>query len=203
MRPEPYMSEPHLNYDSENHLVNGVSWYEAMEFCSRLSAHTGRRYRLPTEAEWEYARKAGTTTLFSFGESVLLQRSQLPDEFIPLLTSPSAEVNNQMYLLNFDGLMKGTTPLGSYPANSQGLYDMHGNVWEWCFDGWHQDYSTKPETVKHDGHQPWQDAYSRARKELRPVQGEAGGPLPMNAYRCLDGRDAWSNRPTATLMDYE
>ena len=98
--------------------VERVSWYEAVEFCKRLSKHTGREYRLPTEAEWEYACRAGTTTFFHFGDS---------------LTSE---------LANYD--TNQTTPVGNYPPNAFGLYDMHGNVWEWCQDHWHDNYKGAP-----------------------------------------------------------
>ncbi|MEO1521949.1 MAG: formylglycine-generating enzyme family protein [Cyanobacteria bacterium J06633_2] len=175
MRPEPFGHHPHVDDDLDTHPISCISWYEAIEFCRRLSAHTGRQYRLPTEAEWEYACKAGTMTPFHFGESFLLERSQLPAEFIASVTSPSFSPSNQMYLLNYDGLMKGTTPVGSYPANPWGLHDMHGNVWEWCLDHWHWDYSTKPETYKQDGHYPWTKGNSREGRKYRPVRGGTCG----------------------------
>ncbi|NEO98077.1 MAG: formylglycine-generating enzyme family protein [Symploca sp. SIO2E9] len=101
--------------------VEQISWYDAEEFCNRLSQQTGREYRLPTEAEWEYACRAGTTTPYHFGESI----------------SPE--------LANFDENIKGTTPVGSFKvANKFGLYDMHGNVWEWCADHWHDNYEGAP-----------------------------------------------------------
>jgi formylglycine-generating enzyme required for sulfatase activity len=111
--------------------VEQVSWYEAVEACARLSRLTGRDYRLPSEAEWEYACRAGTTTPFYFGETIT------PD------------------LVNYDGnysygaAPKGkyrekTVDVGSFPPNAFGLYDMHGNVWEWCADPWHGNYNGAP-----------------------------------------------------------
>jgi len=98
--------------------VERVSWFEAMEFCRRLSRRTGRHYTLPSEAQWEYACRAGTTTPFAFG-SVLSKRQ--------------ANVRSSE-----------TTRVGSFPANAWGLHDMHGNVWEWCADAWHPDYVGAP-----------------------------------------------------------
>ena len=98
--------------------VEQVSWHEAVEFCHRLSKKTGQEYRLPSEAEWEYACRAGTTTPYSFGK---------------MLTKDQA---------NFD--TDSTTSVGKYLANDFGLSDMHGNVWEWCQDHWHDDYVGAP-----------------------------------------------------------
>ena len=99
--------------------VEQVSWYDAIEFCARLSKETGREYRLPSEAEWEYACRAGTTTPFHFGDAI----------------TPK--------LANYDGMQ--TTSVGSFPVvNAFGLYDMHGNVFEWCADHWHEDYEAAP-----------------------------------------------------------
>jgi formylglycine-generating enzyme required for sulfatase activity len=114
-----------------NNPIEGVSWYEAVEFCARLSKATGKDYRLPTEAQWEYACRAGTQTPFYFG---------------PTLTAD---------LANYDGSatygqgprgesLKTTTPVGNYSPNAWGLYDMHGNVWEWCLDHWHSNYNGAP-----------------------------------------------------------
>lgn len=89
-----------------NHPVEQISWLDAVEFCARLSKKTGRSYRLPTEAEWEYACRAGTSTPYYFGE---------------ILTQELANYNNST-----------TTPVGSFQANAFGLHDMHGNVWECC-----------------------------------------------------------------------
>jgi formylglycine-generating enzyme required for sulfatase activity len=98
--------------------VESVSWDDAVEFCEKLSQLTGRPYRLPSEAEWEYACRAGTTTPFHFGEE---------------LTHEQANFNS-----------KQTSPVGIYPPNNFGLYDMHGNVWEWCQDVWHDNYDGAP-----------------------------------------------------------
>ncbi|MFM5944335.1 MAG: formylglycine-generating enzyme family protein, partial [Dolichospermum sp.] len=106
--------------------VEKVSWYEAVEFCARLSRMTNKAYRLPTEAEWEYACRAGTTTPFYFGDRITTE------------------------LANYDGSYTDddeqgeTTEVGSFPPNAFGLHDMHGNVWEWCLDDWHNNYEGAP-----------------------------------------------------------
>ncbi|MEL6382608.1 MAG: formylglycine-generating enzyme family protein [Cyanobacteria bacterium J06626_18] len=97
-----------------------MSWYEAIEFCNRLSKYTGREYRLPSEAEWEYACRAGTATPYYFGMTIS---------------------ENQA---NYDGRYKSTTEVGRFPPNAFGLHDMHGNVFEWCLDDWHDNYQGAP-----------------------------------------------------------
>lgn len=105
--------------------VENVSLYEAQEFCRRLSEMSKRKYRLPTEAEWEYAARGGRDTPFAFG---------------PSLSSDKANFNgNDPYGGASKGAYLGrTVPVGSYDPNKFGLYDMHGNVWEWC-DGYARD----------------------------------------------------------------
>jgi formylglycine-generating enzyme required for sulfatase activity len=109
--------------DSSNHPVEAVSWEDAVEFCQRLSdlpkeKKAGRVYRLPTEAEWEYACRAGSTTAFSFGN----EQDSLDD-----------------YAWFCDNSDHKTHPVGEKKPNAWGLYDMHGNVWEWCSD-WYGEY---------------------------------------------------------------
>ena len=122
---------PSQLFKGEKRPVEQVSWHDAIAFCQKLSKKTGNLYRLPSEAEWEYACRAGTTTPFYFGETII------PD------------------LVNFDGnstygsAPKGiyreqTIDVGSFPPNGFGLYDMHGNVWEWCEDYWHSNYNGAP-----------------------------------------------------------
>jgi formylglycine-generating enzyme required for sulfatase activity len=113
--------------------VDNVSWDDCQEFCSRLSALDGRKYTLPTEAEWEYACRAGTTSPFWWGSSISTDQA------------------------NYDGRSaygpdgkKGpdrarTTPIDRFPANPWGLFDMHGNLWQWCQD-WYNPYPAGPVT---------------------------------------------------------
>jgi formylglycine-generating enzyme required for sulfatase activity len=112
--------------------VEQVSWYDAVEFCSRLSQHTGRNYRLPSEAEWEYACRAGTTTPFHFGETITTELANYDGDYT--------------YGDGVEGVYREeTTEVGSFGvANNFGLYDMHGNVWEWCLDDWHDNYEGAP-----------------------------------------------------------
>jgi formylglycine-generating enzyme required for sulfatase activity len=119
------------SFKGDNRPVEQVSWYDAVEFCARLSAHTGRTYRLPTEAEWEYACRAGTTTPFTFGET---------------LTTEVANYNGSAYNKGpAGGRRDETTPVNHFGiANAFGLSDMHGNVYEWCQDHWHSNYEGAP-----------------------------------------------------------
>ncbi|BBD63136.1 hypothetical protein NIES2109_59860 (plasmid) [Nostoc sp. HK-01] len=115
-----------------NRPVECVSWYEAVEFCDRLSQYTGKSYSLPSEAQWEYTCRAGTTTPFHFGETI------------------TSKLVNYDATRTYGAGIKGTyreetTDVGSFGvANAFGLYDMHGNVWEWCLDDWHGNYEGAP-----------------------------------------------------------
>ena len=117
--------------NTDNRPVEQVSWLDAMEFCSRLSQRTGRNYTLPSEAQWEYACRAGTTTPFCFGDSI---------------TSELANYNgNLAYGAGPKGIYREqTTPVGMFPTNAWGMQDMHGNVWEWCVDHWYPNYHGAP-----------------------------------------------------------
>lgn len=102
--------------------ITNVSWEDCQEFIKKLNAKTSGCYRLPTEAEWEYSCRAGTTTAYSFGDNI---------------TKLDANYGNSK--------IGAPVPVGSYKPNAFGLYDMHGNVWEWCED-WKSDYPTESVT---------------------------------------------------------
>ncbi len=157
-------------FKGANRPVEQVSWDEAMEFCGRLSKKTGRNYRLPSEAEWEYACRAGTNTPFHFGETI---------------TSDLANYNgNYVYGAAPKGkYRKETTPVGSFKiANAFGLYDMHGNVWEWCADDWHENYEGAP----NDG-SIWSSSDEIVKRVLR------GGSWYFNPRNCRSAFRARNN----------
>ena len=119
-------------FKGDNLPVETVSWFDAVEFCQRLSNRTKQEYRLPSEAEWEYACRAGTTTPFNFGETITGDLANY-------------KTNKRTYTNEASGDFRAkTTPVGSFPPNPYGLYDMHGNVWEWCEDNWHDNYEGAP-----------------------------------------------------------
>jgi formylglycine-generating enzyme required for sulfatase activity len=131
--------------------VDQVSWFDCQEFCERLCQRHGRAFRLPSEAEWEYACRAGTTTKFAFGDML----SPAQANFTPYAARfgpPPADENafiQEMELATesaeaIGGRSAKPTPVGSYPPNAWGIYDMHGNVDEWCEDVWHPDYEGAP-----------------------------------------------------------
>ncbi|MGL5807496.1 MAG: formylglycine-generating enzyme family protein [Xenococcaceae cyanobacterium] len=113
-----------------NRPVENVSWDDCVEFCQKLSSIIGRECRLPSEAEWEYACRAGTTTPFYFGEMITTELVNFNDKY----AYSGAKVRSRQQ----------TTPVGSFPPNSFGLYDMHGNLCEWCADTWHETYDDAP-----------------------------------------------------------
>jgi len=118
-------------FKGDNLPVESISWDDATEFCLRLSELSGHSYRLPSEAQWEYACRARTTTPFYFGDTVT------PDLVNYQGTVPYGSAPQGIY-------REKTTVVGSFPPNTFGLCDMHGNVWEWCQDVWHDNYNGAP-----------------------------------------------------------
>lgn len=117
------------NFQGNERPVETVSWNDAEEFCQILSKQMGKEYRLPSEAEWEYACRAGTKSAFYFGS-----------ELTPTLAKCKTNA-----LIAWATLFSGETcNVGQFHPNTFGLYDMHGNVWEWCKDDWHKNYNGAP-----------------------------------------------------------
>jgi formylglycine-generating enzyme required for sulfatase activity len=128
--------DPNPSYfKGDDRPVEQISWYDALEFCARLNFRInftpGRDYRLPSEAEWEYACRAGTTTPFYFGETITTDLANYNGNYT-YGNAPQGEYREE------------TTTVESFPPNAFGLYDMHGNVWEWCADTWHDNYQGAP-----------------------------------------------------------
>jgi formylglycine-generating enzyme required for sulfatase activity len=166
-------------FKGDNRPVEQVTWYDAVEFCRRLEKATRRPYRLPTEAEWEYAARAGTTTPFHFGESITTDLANY--------RGTDWEYKGKTYSGAYgDGphgeFREETTEVGSFEvANAFGLYDMHGNVIEWCQDWWHETYEGAPV----DG-SAWL-AHEEESEEKRVLRGGSWGGDPE--YCRSAGRD--------------
>jgi formylglycine-generating enzyme required for sulfatase activity len=164
-------------FAGEQRPVVNVSWHDAMAFCQRLRLRTGKNYTLPSEAQWEYACRAGTTTPFYCGATIRTK------------------------LANYDGsevygdgekgeYRQQTMDVASFPANPWGLHDMHGNVWEWCADQWHSNYEGAPE----DG-RAWIDEESKENDDkiyFRLLRGGSWVSRPAicrSAYRFINPPD--------------
>jgi sulfatase modifying factor 1 len=118
--------------------VTRVSWYDCMKFIEKLNAQKEGVYRLPTEAEWEYACRAGTITAYSWGNRIDCTRAMYGNN--------SRKSGECLEHVKSRGLaVDGRAPVKSYPPNAWGLYDTHGNVWEWCIN-WHGDYPARAVT---------------------------------------------------------
>jgi len=148
-------------FKGDGRPVESVSWDDAVEFCARLSAHTDRDYRLPTEAEWEYACRAGTQTSFSFGNILTTDLANYSGSYT-YNDGPKGENRQETTAVDHFGF-----------ANTFGLCDMHGNVFEWCEDHWHSNYEGAPV----DG-SAWLSDDDTARRVLR------GGSWYLNPRSC-------------------
>ncbi|WP_369750826.1 formylglycine-generating enzyme family protein [Calothrix sp. PCC 7507] len=177
LKPEPSY------FKGDNRPVDQVSWYDAVEFCSRLSKHTSKQYRLPSEAEWEYACRAGTTTPFHFGETITTELANYNGNYT-YASEPKSKYRQE------------TTEVGSFPANRFGLYDMHGNVWEWCQDTWHNSYQGAPATGI-----AWFDDNQLYQKQGRAVL--RGGSWNNNPEDCRSASRYFYDWAERVYIDYD
>jgi formylglycine-generating enzyme required for sulfatase activity len=199
LNPDPSrFKKPYQDIDRWQRPVENVSWYDAVEFCQRLSQLTGRVYRLPSEAQWEYACRGVTKSLnlesgesyppFYFGETITADLANY-DASITYADAPEGEES------------KETTPVGQFPPNAFGLYDMHGNVWEWCLDDWHGNYENAPtdgsawtdinEQENVNGENEPNSAKNDENESYSPLRG---GSWLGNPYNCRSAFRSYINR---------
>jgi formylglycine-generating enzyme required for sulfatase activity len=145
--------------------IENISWKDAVEFCRKLSQMTGKIYRLPSEAEWEYAARAGTNTPFAFGSSLSSSQANF-DGNSPYGGAPVGVYRQQ------------PMPVGSFSPNNFGLYDMHGNVSEWCQDGYHGNYNRAPT----DG-SAWESSGEQKERVWRGGAWDSSASAVRSAYR--------------------
>jgi formylglycine-generating enzyme required for sulfatase activity len=151
--------------------VISVSWGDAREYIAWLSQETGKAYRLPSEAEWEYACRAGTTTRYSFGDIITPDNANYDDDASDL---------------------GRTSEVGTYPANPWGLHDMHGNVWEWVDDDWHENYRGAPS----DG-SAWKEIKGSADSRLCVLRGGSWNYISWNCRSARRSRIGTELRSSA------
>jgi sulfatase modifying factor 1 len=150
----------------ENLPVEQVSWDDCQEFIKKLRDKDKKAYRMPTEAEWEYACRAGTTTPFHFGETISTDQVNYD--------------GNYAYGKSKKGVYRGkTTPVGTFPANAWGLCDMHGNLWEWCED-WFGDY-------------PQNDVVDPQGENAGMYRVHRGGSWWVNPESCRSAYRSWTD----------
>lgn len=161
---------------SKGSPVVQISWYEAIEFCNRLTQSTGYHYSLPTEAEWEYACRAGTQTPFHFGETITSALANYDGSHI--YCSEQKGINREKLM-----------PVCSFPfANAFGLHEMHGNIWEWCLDSWHENYEDAPKDGK-----AWMDNGENINHVVRGGALSSGPTLCRSTSRAYDSANNRSN----------
>ena len=154
------------NFKGPDRPVESVSWHDAIEFCRRLSKLKRRNYTLPSEAQWEYACRAGSTTPFHFGETLTTELANYDGNYT-YGQGPKGTYREQ------------TTDVGSFPANAWGLQDMHGNVWEWCLDRWHPSLAKGPTNGS-----AWQEPAPELAKEDQDRRLLRGGSWFDNPAYC-------------------
>jgi formylglycine-generating enzyme required for sulfatase activity len=168
---EAVMGNNPSRFKGQNRPVENISWHDALKFFQRLSELTGKEYHLPSEAQWEYGCRGGenTKTPFYFGKT---------------LTTDLANYNGKYtYGSGPKGVYRGeTTDVGIFPPNAFGLHDMHGNVWEWCADNWHNNYNGAPT----DG-SAWQEAKEGGGRLFR------GGSFTYDPKGCRSAIRVWDS----------
>jgi formylglycine-generating enzyme required for sulfatase activity len=160
---EAVMGNNPSRFKGASRPVEKVSWYDATKFCQKLSQITGKKYSLPSESQWEYACRAGTTTPFYFGETITSELVNYDGDYT------YADAPEGIY-------RKETTNVGIFPPNAFGLYDMHGNVWEWCADEWHSNYDGAPTDSS-----VWLDGD----KDRSPLRGGSWAGIPINCRSAI------------------
>lgn len=165
---------------SDQHPVDSVSWLDATHFCELVTRSTGRRVRLPSEAEWEYACRAQSTSEFFFSTE-----GPFPDD-----ASVPHRVRCELHKFSWmdENSRETTHAVGVKEPNDWGLHDMIGNVWEWCEDHWHDSYVGAPS----DG-RAWLEPNPQ-----RPLRCLRGGAWDMNAFRCRSTYRSWDWEHLAT-----
>ena len=170
------MGDNPSHFKGKNRPVESVSWYDATNFCQKLSKKIGGKYSLPSESQWEYACRAGTTTPFYFGDTITTDLANYRGTDYKEWSGcygkgPKGEYREE------------TTPVGEFPPNAFGLYDMHGNVWEWCADDFHKNYNGAPT----DG-----SVWLNGDKEKSPLRGGSWYNNPNNCRSAI--RDDYIRR---------
>ncbi|MGK7931999.1 MAG: formylglycine-generating enzyme family protein [Microcystaceae cyanobacterium] len=172
-----YLPRNPAYFEGSKRPVEQVSWYEAKEFCDRLSQFSGKKYEFPSESQWEYACRANTTTPFHFGETIttkLANYSAVDWEYLGKICSKGSYGKGKQ-----GEDRKETTLVNQFEVyNSFGLADMHGNVREWCADAWHPNYNNAP-----TDDQPW---LTNGDLQKRVIRGGSWNGSPhkcRSAYR--------------------
>ena len=170
-------------FKGDNLPILRVSWEDASEFCRRLSQMTGRTYRLPSEAEWEYAARGGSSTPFPFayGETIVPEVVNYDGNY-PYGDAPEGEYRQV------------TLAVDSLPPTPWGLYHIHGNVWEWVQDEYRESYGGKPSSMRGDGSIPWVIDTNVLSSDLMVLRGGSWNNVARYARSAYRGRNQRDNR---------